>query len=331
MLGFSYTQQFRDIPDVVTKVATAACNWLKIETGARSIGMGGAGVASGVGISSVTYNPANIGFISGTDTYYSKSNYLADISHSVFGYGKQLSTTDYFGLHIFYLDSGPIEITDELNSDGGIGYYHVYNFALRSSYARVLTNRLKVGMSLKYIREDIHTTYMQSVAIDIGSNFDTGIYGFILGMSVSNFGPEVQFHGEGLDVQVDPEDDVDQKLSRLTQKFALPLTFRLGVKNDLLGGNSVFVSDDHHRLTLAVDGINPIDYTVYGVIGLEYGWNEMAFLRAGTHIGHDTAGLSIGGGLQYGIKGGFNFSLDYAFVDYAILEKTHQFGISIGF
>ncbi len=327
MFGFVYTQQFRDIPDVVTKVATAACNWLKIETGARSIGMGGAGVAAGEGISSVTYNPANIGFINGTDTYYSKSNYLAGISHSVFGYGKQLSTTDYFGLHMFYLDSGPIEITDELNSDGGIGDYHVYNFALRATYARVLTNRLKVGMSVKYIREDIHTTFMQSFALDIGSNFDTGIYGFILGMSVSNFGPEVQFQGEGLEVSSDDY----QRFSKITQKFGLPLTFRLGVKNDIMGSKSVFVPNNQHRLTVALDGINPIDYTVYGVIGLEYGWNEMAFLRAGTHIGHDTAGLSLGGGLQYGIKGGFNFSLDYAYVDYAILEKTHQFGISLGF
>ena len=32
--------QYRDIPDVVTKVATATANWLKIETGVRAIGMG---------------------------------------------------------------------------------------------------------------------------------------------------------------------------------------------------------------------------------------------------------------------------------------------------
>ena len=30
------------VPDVVTKVATCATNWLKLETGTRAIGMGGA-------------------------------------------------------------------------------------------------------------------------------------------------------------------------------------------------------------------------------------------------------------------------------------------------
>ena len=34
--------QYRDFPDVVTKVATAAGNWLKLETDARAMAMGGA-------------------------------------------------------------------------------------------------------------------------------------------------------------------------------------------------------------------------------------------------------------------------------------------------
>jgi hypothetical protein len=322
MFGTLYSQQFRDIPDVVTKVATSSANWLKLETDARLIGMGGVGVASGNGISAVPYNPANIGFIKGRDTYYSKSNYLAGITHSVIGFGTQLSSNDYFGVHLFYLDSGPIGLLTEESPEGGLGNYHVYNLALRLTYARTLTDRLKVGMTAKYIREDIHTMFMQTFAIDIGSNFDTGIYGFILGMSVSNFGPEVQFHGEGLEIGED--------LSRITEKFALPLTFRLGVKNDIIGGKSVFIPNEIHRLTIAMDGINPIDYTVYGTFGVEYGWFESAFARAGMHFGHDTAGLSLGGGIKQKI-GGFNMSIDYAYVNYAILETTHQFGISLGF
>ena len=38
-LGF-LQGQYRDIPEVVTKVATSAANWLKLETSARAIGMG---------------------------------------------------------------------------------------------------------------------------------------------------------------------------------------------------------------------------------------------------------------------------------------------------
>ena len=38
-ISFSFGQ-FRDIPEVVTKVATSTANWLKLETSARAIGMG---------------------------------------------------------------------------------------------------------------------------------------------------------------------------------------------------------------------------------------------------------------------------------------------------
>ena len=60
---------------------------------------------------------------------------------------------------------------------------------------------------------------MQSLVVDLGSNFDTGIYGFILGMSVSNFGPEVQYEGDALDVTVDEDIAGPEKLSKITNKF----------------------------------------------------------------------------------------------------------------
>ena len=66
--------EFRNIPDVVTKVGTCAGNWLKLETGTRAIGMGGAHVAAGNGIYAAPYNPASIGFIDGSDTFFSTTN-----------------------------------------------------------------------------------------------------------------------------------------------------------------------------------------------------------------------------------------------------------------
>jgi hypothetical protein len=78
----------------------------------------------------------------------------------------------------------------------------------------------------------------------------------------------------------------DGKLSKITKKFSVPLTFRMGIQKDLWGGDS----ENTSRLTVSVDGINPIDYTVYGGIGLEYSWRDMAFIRCGTRLFHDTAG-----------------------------------------
>jgi hypothetical protein len=153
----------------------------------------------------------------------------------------------------------------------------------------------------------------------MGSNFNTGISDIILGMSVSNFGPDVQFQGEGLQQVEDEDGGTTQKI---TEKFSVPLVFRMGIQKDIFGGEGESAS----RLTVSADAINPIDYTVYGGVGVEYSWRNIAFLRGGTHVMHDTAGLSLGGGIKWQI-----ISVDYAYVNYGILEETHQFGISLEF
>ena len=319
-----------DIPEVVTKVATAAGNWLKIETSARAIGMGGAYVAAGEGINGIPYNPASIAYIKNSEGYYSRSNYLAGITHNVMSYGVRFGSSDYFGVHLFYLDSGLMPVTNEWYPDGTGEEFNVLSMAFRMTYGRRMTDRLKLGFSLNYIRDQIYTTSMQTLAFDVGSNFDTGIYGFKLGMSVTNFGPEVRYHGEGLDVSVPGELNADSTLQKVTKPFPLPLTFRLGVKNDIMGPNGTFIKNQAHRLTVSMDGVNPSDYTVYGSVGVEYGWLDFAFVRMGTHIGHDTAGLSAGGGIKLKARG-MGVSVDYAYVDYGLLKLTHQAGLSLEF
>ena len=321
MFSFVLSQEI-DPPDAVTKVGTSAANWLKIESGVRGISMGGSQVASGSGISGVFYNPASIAFGESSEVYYSKSYYLAGISHNTLGYVTKLTFSDYLGLYLFYLDSGEMDVTTVISPDGTGEKFSVLDLSVRFLYGKQLTDRLRIGVALKYFREEIYTAHMQSLVVDVGSNFDTGIYGFDLGMSVSNFGPEVQYEGDALDVTVDDDIAVSGKLSKITSKFSVPLTFRIGLSNDVIGGDEGSV----HRLTLSADGINPIDYTVYGGLGVEYSWRDIAFIRGGTKLFHDTAGMSLGGGLKWSI-----FEIDYAYVNYGILEETHQYGISLEF
>ena len=309
-----------DPPDAVTKVGTSAANWLKIECGTRGIAMGGSQVASGRGLSGAYFNPASIAFIEDSEVYFSKSNYLAGITHNTLGYGKKVTPTDYFGIHLFYLDSGEMEVTTVPSPDGTGEKFKVLDMSVRMIYGKQLTDRLRIGSSIKYILEQIYTVEMQSFVFDMGSNFNTGIYGIMLGMSVSNFGPNVQFHGDGF--LKEDEEAVSGYSQKVGKDFSVPLIFRLGIQKDVLGADDGSV----HRLTVSADAINPIDYTVYGGLGTEYSWRNIAFVRGGTHLFHDTAGLSLGAGFKWSV-----FAVDYAYVNYGILEETHQFGISLEF
>ena len=318
----------QDNVDIVTKVATSAANWLKLETGTRAIGMSGAYTAAGNDVSGIPYNPASVSFIKGQEGFLSTTQYVAGITYNVLGYATNMSGVDYAGIHLFFLDSGSMDVTNEFYPDGTGETFSMTGLCVRGTYARRVTNRLRIGFTGKYIRESIYTTFMESFALDIGSHFDTGLWGFKLGMSISNLGPEVQFEGDGL--QFEWDSTPSNVCNKITESFRLPLTFRLGFSNEIMGPGSKFIDSKNHKLVLAFDAINPIDYTLYYTMGMEYALRDMFFIRAGTHLDHDTADLSLGAGIEFNIRD-YIFGMDYAFVSYGILDYTHQFGLNFEF
>ena len=306
------------------KVGTAVYRWAEIETGARAIAMAGSQVASGNGVYAVPYNPANLGFINSSEIYVSKASYLAGTSHNTIAYGQKLSPSDYFGFHLYYFDSGEMQETTEI--DGGYTGqgFKFKGFVTRLTYTKQLTDRLKLGGNFKYINEQTTSAdlSMSSVAFDIGSNFDTGIFGMVLGMCISNLGPDARYMGVGLDVQDGNEQDIQNK----TESFPIPLTFRVGIMNNIVGSENAFIVRPDHRFTVSMDAINPLDYQLGGSLGMEYSWNESVFVRGGYHLNHDTAGLSAGFGVLYN-----GIALDFGWVDYSILESTWQLGLSFNY
>jgi len=324
LCSLSFSQ---DNVDVVTKVATAAANWLKLETGTRAIGMGGAYTAAGDDVSGIPYNPASVSFVKAQEGFLSTTQYVAGISYNVLGYATNMSGVDYAGVHLFFLDSGSMDVTNEFYPDGTGETFSMTGLCVRGTYGRRVTNRLRIGFTGKYIREQIYTTHMQTFAFDIGSHFNTGLYGFVLGMSISNLGPEVKFDGEGLQTPCDEPTEICEKV---TESFSLPMTFRIGFANNIVGPESEFIKSKNHKFLISMDAINPIDFTLYGTMGMEYGFADMFFLRAGTHFGHDTADMSLGAGLQIN-SDAFSMGLDYAYVNYGILDYTHQFGLNFKF
>ena len=57
----------------------------------------------------------------------------------------------------------------------------------------------------------------------------------------------------------------------------------------IAGPESELLKMKNHSFMVSMDAINPIDYVLYGSVGMEYSYRDMFFLRAGTHFEHDTA------------------------------------------
>ena len=88
------------------------------------------------------------------------------------------------------------------------------------------------------------------------------------------------------------------------------------------------------RITFALDGLTPNDYSEYLNIGMEYGFHEVIFLRGGYKgIGasESEVGFSIGGGVNYSFDQSLKLKFDYAYTDFGRLENAQRISLSIRF
>jgi hypothetical protein len=312
-----------------SRVGTSAAQFLKFPADARTAALGGATLGMYGDVTSMHWNPAGIASIRGMSGYFSYARLYADITYDYAGAAFGLSEGSALGIGAFYLDSGEMEQTTIQSPDGTGAMFKVRNYALNVSYARYMTEWLMAGISVKYIREEIWHESSNGVAVDIGSVLETGFYGVRFGISVANFGTEMQMSGDDLKKDLVVNGNTIERGQELsTDSWPLPVTFRAGIALDVLGGSNQIFESQEHKVTLLAAYNEPSDSDPRGNYGLEYGWNNTLFARGGYYQNYDATRWSAGMGVKFAVSG-FAFAVDYAYVDYRLLDAVHMFSVGV--
>lgn len=317
-----------------SKVGTAAAQFLKIGVGAKAIGMGEsfAGIANDV--SALYWNPAGIINLKSISVGVSHSQWFAEIYHNYAGMVIPLGDYDALGISATALTTREQEVTTVEQPDGTGIFYNVNDVAFGLSYARLLTDRFSVGLTVKYIQQSAYNETANTVAIDLGTYLRTGFHNLVIAMCVSNFGGNMQLEGRDLIALADlskglsGEYNPDARLK--TESWSLPLNFRVGIAMDVVGGKDPLIQSEYHRFTMAVDGNHPNDNKERVNIGGEYSWNENFFVRLGYKINYDVEDWTFGAGLKMNV-GDQQVGFDYALVDYNVLGKVSRFSVELKF
>jgi hypothetical protein len=332
VMGFAQVNS-NDIPEDVSKVATTAAQFLKLEVGPRATAMGGATVAAVEDMTALFWNPAGLAKVKQQSFYGTYTSLYAGIQHGYVAFGMPIGRSDYFGAHVTYLNSGKMEVTSLEFPEGTGEFFTVSDIAIGLSYARNLTDRLSVGGTVKLVNETIWRETATAFGFDVGSQFDTGIKGIKLGMSITNFSTKFKFDGPDLNIDVDTDPlysgnpDTEARLN--TQEWSLPLVFRLGIMVDLVGPNSEFLKNPDHRVSFAFDANDPLDNYLRFNTGIEYAYRDMLAFRAGYHLNYDETSYSVGVGLKLDVNS-MPLNIDYAIVNYGVLGFINQISIQVG-
>ena len=316
----------------VSKVGTTSANFLKIEVGARPIAMGGAFVAVADDATAIFWNPAGLARLPKSEVALSHTEWLADMSFDFAGIILPLGGFGTIGASITSLSMGEMEVRTVFYPEGIGEKFNAQDLSLGVSYARNLTDRFSIGFNAKYISQKIWHMSASSFAFDVGTLFTTQFNNMKIGMSISNFGNKMRMEGKDTLINYDPDPVKYGNNDRIpahmqTDKFSLPLLFRVGLAMDVM-------RSERSRLTVATDAIHPNDNTESINLGMEYAFNNIVFLRFGYNslLKRDTEeGITAGAGFQYNLAGTASLKIDYAYADFGRLANAQRFSLAIEF
>ena len=317
------------------KSGTTAAQFLKIGVGARAMGMAGAFVSSVDDAYSLYWNPAALPKVQNPSLVAVFTDWFTDIRHQFLGFVLPINEASSVGVQATVLNMGTMEITTIGMPHGTGEFFNARDLSIGLSYGIRLTNFFSVGITGKYIEQEIYNESASTFAIDIGSVLDVPVRGMKLGMRLANFGGKLQLDGRDLTREYDmnPENTLNVGVeTRLkTLPWELPVLFQVGLSSEIIGSGEAFLTSENNRLILAADGTHPMDAPEFAAFGLEYTFNDLISLRTGYRLNRDVEKFYYGLGIKVPFTGSSNFTFDYALASFEELDYIHIFSGGIAF
>ena len=276
--------------------------FLKLGISGRGIGMGDAMSAIVTGAAATYYNPAGILATPENSTsqlMFMHKEWIQDTRVEFLGSSIPLDDRNAVGFSLNSTTVSDIEIRTRPGSPEGT--FTARNLSFGASYARLVGDDLRLGISGKFLYQKILVDQSSGYGIDLGAQYTTSLEGLSLGAVVANVGRMQGLRGG---------------------TTTLPSLLRIGpaYRFQVEGINS--------KISLASDYLYIFpEAKSYVNAGGELVFNETIAARAGYQFGSEGRGLAAGLGIIYGI-----IMVDYAYSHLTDdLGNTHTVSLALNF
>jgi hypothetical protein len=313
--------------------------FLKLGMSPRAAALGNTYMGISDDVTGVFLNPVSIAKLEGTHFFISELEYLIDM-RAIAGavcFALPENIGGRLAIHYTGFLSGDMTMTTEEDIDGILTdrQFSWNEMAIGATYARAFTDRFAVGLGAKYVRTDVADYYSQTVAFDIGTMYKTGWRNLRLGMSVTNFGPDMKFNGEYKNTYIS-----GIWTSTVMEDYGwypLPISLQVGIADDF------YFAEDMLRITPAIDYSHPNDLAERIHVGAEFGYDEMFFVRGGLFMDMDESDIedpvdpgdeALDRFMEFRFGAGVRISnamVDYAWQDIEALGSVHRFAVGFMF
>lgn len=310
------------------KAGINSAAFLKVGVGARQVGMGSATTSMVGDAANIFWNPAGIALREDRgQVSFSYNKWIAELTQNALAATYSLDDVGTIGIGVMTFGLSGIaadrdvypgnpalaalQIDQQTSSS-----YDYMDLLFQASFSRYVTDRLSLGVSVKYISEKIDDQSAGAIAFDFGSVYSIGVMNWKIGARINNLGGDIKFYDYA---------------------SPIPLTFSIGTSIAPL-------QDENSMLTVAVDAVKPQDGTQFFFTGVEYMFMNMISVRGGyklNYSGTDDGGATFRSAIKTTIEGfsagaGFNTTvsdygvrLDYSYTSMDILDAAHRVTLSV--
>jgi hypothetical protein len=283
--------------------------FLKIEAGARAIGMGSAFTAMADDASALFWNPAGIARLQRPQLLAMHSEWVAEMNHGFMGYGHPFGQ-NAVGIAFSYLAQGRFQGRGD-NREREADFSAADQVAM-VSFSHLFGNA-SVGTNLKFLRQQIASEDAQGMAVDLGTLLPLGASPFSMGLTVQNLGPRMQFSSDA---------------------YNLPLTLSGGLAYRPTSHLAIAVDVRQRVYTHETNVSLGTEFLAFGPLSFRTGYlSQLASLSPGEQRSASKGlslekinGFSAGLGIKF-----LRYSIDYAVVPYAELGNAQQISLSANF
>jgi hypothetical protein len=309
-------------PNDIERVGQSGWQFLKINGDPRQAAMGGAFTAASPGnANAVLGNPAVLAGVEHFDLQLNRTNWIADITHQAAAFAAHLGGIGVVAVSVVTLDYGDMPetvnsfIETENRTEAVVTgeFFSARDLAVGLSYARQITDRLSLGGSVRWLRQEIAELDMHNWSLDFGTMYYTGFKSLRLAMTARNFGPDAHWVGWSEAYQAEPDD------------IRMPIDFRVGVAMDF--GDA---QKSPHVMTVVVEGDHPNDAKEKLHLGVDYTFQNQVALRGGYKLNYDEQSFTFGAGVNHDLQG-TKIDVNYAYVDFGALKQVHMFSFGLSF
>ncbi len=300
------------------RIGTAAANFLKIGVGARATSMSGAAVAMANDATALYWNPGAAAQVKGNAVAISHIDWPVDIKYEYLSYIHHIKNIGIIGFSGGYLYTDDMEVTTEYHPTGTGEYFSYYDTFGALSFAIKMTDRFSFGTSLKFVEENLAGLKMGGWLIDLGTFYWTGFRSLRFAVSLVNFGPDLRPAGSYM--QETQEGGMQENRY---EAFSPPTMFRVGSAMEI-------IERKNYTVTTSLQINHPVDNAENAVVGMEFGYLDNLFLRAGYRINYAEEKFTFGAGFNVPFAG-TDLLIDYAFKQFRNLGVTNQFTLGYHF